>query len=127
MEEQKKTILLVDDDPLIIRMYQVKLSNDGYDIEIATNGEEALIAVRKHKPDLILLDLMMPRMNGIETLKSLKGDAKTKNIPVVVLTNLEGREEDISKAKELGALEYIIKSTIDLKELSQQVASILGD
>ena len=127
MDIQKKTILLVDDDPLIIRMYQVKLSNDGYDVDVAANGEEALIAVRKHKPDLILLDLMMPKMNGVETLQELRADELTRNIKVLILTNLEDKGGgNLEKAKKMGALDYLIKAEIDLKTLSEKVKSILG-
>jgi len=125
MVELKKTILLVDDDPLINRMYQVRLSQDGYDIEIAANGEEALIAVRKHKPNLILLDLMMPKMNGIEVLKELKKDDKTKDIKILILTNLEDKDGNLEKVKEMGAIDYLVKSEINLKMLSDKVRSIV--
>ncbi|MDP3697520.1 MAG: response regulator [Candidatus Taylorbacteria bacterium] len=127
MDDLKKTILLVDDDPLINRMYQVKLSEDGYNVEIAANGEEALIKARKHKPDLILLDLMMPKMNGIEALKELKKDETTKNIKIIILTNLEDKEGNLEKAKEMGALDYLIKAETDLKVLSEKVKVVLGN
>lgn len=114
------TVLLVDDDPLIIRMYQKKLTNDGYKVLTALNGEEALIR-SKAKPDVILLDVMMPKMNGVETLKALKGDEKTQDIPVIILTNLGDKSEDIENAKKLGALDYLVKSEIKLNELSDRV------
>lgn len=117
----KKRILIVDDDPLISRMYENRMQLDGYDAVVATNGEEALIAVRKTRPDLILLDVMMPKMNGVETLKALKEDAKTKDIPIFILTNLGDKPDDIEKAKSLGALDYLVKSQISLKELSEKV------
>ena len=126
MEEKNKVILLVDDDPLIIRMYQRKLMNDGHQVNIAANGEEALTQVRRQKPDLILLDVMMPKMNGVETLKALKSDQRTKSIPVVILTNLGDREDDVEKAKRLGALDYVVKSEISLKQLSELVKKIVG-
>ena len=121
ISQNKKVVLLVDDDPLIIRMYQNKLSNDGYKVNIATNGEEALIEIRKEKPDLILLDVMMPKMNGVETLKELKKDPGTQTIPVIILTNLGDKQEDVEGAKKLGALDYLVKSDISLKALSQRV------
>lgn len=128
MEKNKKTILLVDDDPLINRMYQVKLLNDGYNVEVATNGEEAMTAVHRRKPDLMLLDLMMPKMNGIEVLRELKTEEATKNIKVIVLTNLEDKSGgNIEKAKEMGALDYLVKSKVDLKTISEKVRSILGE
>lgn len=117
----KKRILIVDDDPLIARMYENKIRLDGYDVDTAANGEEALMMVRKNKPDLILLDIMMPKMNGVETLKALKKDGKTKDIPVIILTNLSDDTKDVERAKAMGAIDYLIKSEISLKELSEKV------
>ncbi len=125
MEEIKKNILLVDDDPLVIRMYQNKLTKDGYAVKIASNGEEALIQVMKERPDLILLDIMMPKMNGVETLKALKGEEKTKGIPVIILTNLDDNPEDVETAKNLGALDYVVKANITLKTLSEKIKKVL--
>lgn len=125
-KNQTKKILLVDDDSLIIRMYQTKLTKDGYEILLAFNGEEAIIKAKKDKPDLILLDLMMPKMNGVETLEQLKKDSTTKNIPVVILTNLEDKKDDVEKAKKMGALGYWVKAEIDLKNLSSKVKEILS-
>lgn len=121
MMTTKKRILIVDDDPLIARMYENKMRLDGYDVDTATNGEEALIMVRKNKPDLMLLDIMMPKMNGVETLKALKKDGKTKDIPVIILTNLGDNTKDIERAKSMGAVDYLVKSQISLKELSERV------
>lgn len=117
---QKKHILIVDDDPLISRMYEHRLQLDGFEVEIATNGEEALTHVRKSPPDLIFLDVMMPKLNGVETLKLLKEDKKTEKIPVIILTNLGDKPEDVSNAKKLGALDYLVKSQISLKDLSER-------
>ena len=125
MEEIKKNILLVDDDPLVVRMYQNKLTKDGYAVKIASNGEEALIQVMKEKPDLILLDIMMPKMNGVETLKVLKVEEKTRDIPVIILTNLGDNPEDIESAKRLGALDYLVKANITLKTLSKRVKEVI--
>ena len=122
--QNKKIILLVEDDPLILRMYQTKLTNDGYKVNTAFNGEEAIIQAKKEKPDLIFLDVMMPKMNGVETLKALKGDPQTAQIPVIILTNLGDKTDDIQKAKELGALDYMVKSQISLKQLSDKAKKI---
>ena len=121
MEQNKKNILLVDDDPLIIRMYQNRLTKDGYVVNTASHGEEALIQVMKKKPDLILLDIMMPKMNGVETLKRLKEEEKTRMIPVIILSNLGDNPRDIEAAKKLGALDYLVKANITLKELSKRI------
>jgi DNA-binding response OmpR family regulator len=120
-DQNKNTVLLTDDDPMIIRMYQRKLEHDGFKVNLAFNGEECLEAVKKEKPDIILLDVMMPKMNGIEALKKLKADADAKNIPVIILTNLGDRPEDVAKAKELGAAEYIVKANIQLNDLVEKI------
>ena len=122
---QPKRILIVDDDPLIARMYENKLKTDGYDVSVAFNGEEALAGAIKNPPDLIFLDVMMPKMNGVETLKILKENEKTRKIPVLILTNLGDREEDVENAKKLGALDYLIKSQLSLRELSDRAKAIL--
>jgi len=124
-KEAIKIILLVDDDPLIIRMYQKKLSGDGYKVNTAFNGEEGLTSIKKEKPDLILLDVMMPKMNGVEVLKALKKDSESKGIPVIILTNLGDDDKEIQAAKDLGALEYLVKSDISLEELSDRVGKII--
>ena len=120
-QSMKKTVLLVDDDSLIIRMYQKKLTQDGYDVKTAFNGEEALIEIRKQRPDVIMLDVMMTKMNGVETLKALKEDEKTASIPVIFLTNLGDKQEDVENAKKLGVLDYLVKSEISLKDLSERI------
>lgn len=128
-EEQKttpKSILVVDDDPLIIRMYEYKLRHDGFNVHLAFDGEKAVIVAKKEKPDIILLDLMMPKMNGVETLKFLKKEADTKNIPVLVLTNLGDDPAYIELTKEMGADGYLIKAETSLKDLVEKVHSILN-
>lgn len=124
-KEEAKLVLLVDDDPLINRMYQIKLEHDGFRVNVVTNGAEALASVLKDRPDLVLLDILMPEMNGVETLKAVKSDPRTKDIPVVILSNLGDSQADIQNAKKLGALDYFVKSKISLKELSSQVKKIL--
>jgi len=122
----KKKVLVVDDDPLIIRMYERKLRNDGYDVRIAHSGEEVLTALHRDLPDIILLDIMMPVMNGVETLHVIKEDERTKHIPVIMLTNLGDRPEDMNKARELGALDYLVKAETDLKFLTDRIDKALS-
>jgi len=116
-ETQKKKILLVDDDPLIVRMYERKLVKEGFAVALAPNGEEGLKAIENDRPDLVLLDVLMPKMNGWEMLKKLKGDPKAADIPVITLTSLGDRPEDIQKFKDLGVKEYLVKSQVELKDL----------
>ena len=125
-ESKKKKILLVDDDPLIIRMYEHKLAQDGHDVVLAFDGEQAVMMAKEEKPDLILLDLMMPKLNGIETLQFLKKEADTKGIPVIVLTNIGDDSAYQKRAEELGAIDYVVKAQISLKELAEKVAAALS-
>lgn len=124
-KQNKGKVLLVDDDPLILRMYQKKLSTDGYSVSTAFNGEEAMVQVLKQKPDIILLDVMMPKMNGVETLKELKKRPETNDIPIIFLTNLGDSAEDIESAKKMGALDYLIKAETDLSLLTERVEMAL--
>jgi DNA-binding response OmpR family regulator len=103
-------ILLIEDDALLIRMYKKKLELDGYNVTTANNGEEGLSKFKKEDPDLVLLDVMMPKMNGFEVLENVKADEQLKKIPVILLTNLGSDDEDIERGLELGAAAYLIKS-----------------
>lgn len=112
-----KKILLIDDDPLIVRMYERKLTQEGLAVRLAANGDEGLHALESETPDLIILDVLMPKMNGWETLKKIKENPKTKDIPVITLTSLGDRPEDIKRFKDYGVKEYLVKSQIELKGL----------
>jgi CheY-like chemotaxis protein len=118
-------ILLIEDDAMVVRMYQRKLELEGFKVNLAFNGEEGLAALKKEKPDFILLDIMMPKMNGIETLKAIKADPNFKDIPVVMLTNLGDKPEDVQKCKEMGALDYWVKANVPLKDLVERIKKIL--
>lgn len=117
-------ILIVEDDPLMSRMYQKIFTFEKYEIEIAANGEEGWEKAKRTKPTLILLDVMMPKMNGLEVLEKLKADNETKAIPVVMLTNLAG-QQDAEAALAKGAVKYIVKSEYDPKQVSDMVKEIL--
>lgn len=117
-------VLIIEDDPLVSRMYQTVFKFEGFDVAMARDGEEGLKLLKEFQPTMILLDIMMPKMTGIDVLKEVKGDPKTKSIPVVVLTNLSGME-DVEKAIELGAVKFIIKSENKPKEVVEQVREIL--
>lgn len=101
-------ILLTEDDALLVRLYQEKFKHDGLDVKVAGDGEEALAIVSNECPDLILLDIMMPKMNGLEVLKKLKAKKSTQHIPVIVLSNLSDSKYPL-QALELGAVDYLIK------------------
>lgn len=117
-------ILIVEDDPLISRMYQRVFTFEGFDVEMARDGEEGLEKAKKTKPNLMLLDVMMPKKTGIDVLKELKADDKLKNVPVIVLTNLSSMQ-DAETAIELGAVKFIIKSDNKPTDVVKQVREIL--
>ena len=117
-------ILLVDDDRLMVKMYQGKFEDDGYDVAVATNGEQGIEKTNEFKPDLILLDIMMPKVNGLEMLKRLKEKETTKKIPVILLTNV-GSEEDAKHGLSLGAVAYLVKAHYDVKDIVKKVKEVL--
>lgn len=118
-------ILIVEDDPLIIRMYQRVFKFEKYEVETADNGRDALDLLATFRPTIILLDVMMPQMDGLAVLEEIKKNPATKNIPVIVLTNLAGTD-DVERALELGAVKYIVKSDHKPKEIVDIVKSILA-
>jgi len=118
-----KTILIIDDSTTNIVLLQAVLNNKGYLIETALNVKDALSIVSKKNPDLILLDLLMPRINGYDFLKEIKENDKTCNIPVIVVSALTD-QENIQRSMELGANEFITKP-VDIQKLLEMVASIL--
>jgi CheY-like chemotaxis protein len=119
------TILIAEDDALMSRLYQKIFTFEGYVVELAHDGQEALDKARSVKPTLMLLDVMMPKMNGLEVLDKLKADPETKQIPVVMLTNLAG-QQDAETALAKGAVKYIIKSEHEPKAVADMVKEILA-
>jgi len=118
-------ILLVEDDPMIIRLYDRKFKLEGYELTKAFNGFEGLEALKKERPDIILLDIMMPKMSGLDMLKIVKNDPQYKDLPVVMLTNLGDRAEDVEKCKALGAEDYWVKANMKLEEITGRINAIL--
>jgi len=106
----KQTILLVEDDEFLANMYKTKLELEKYNVIMASNGESALRVIGEKELDLILLDIVLPKISGFEVISKIKTDKETKKIPVIMLTNL-GQKEDIEKGLKLGADEYLIKDS----------------
>lgn len=117
-------ILIVEDDPLILRMYKKIFSFEKYEVDVASNGQEGFDKAKSGKPNLVLLDIMMPKMNGLEMLQKLKADPVTKKIPVVILTNLSDKK-DAETALKMGAVKYIVKSEQDAESVTKMVKGIL--
>lgn len=105
-------ILLVEDDAILVEMYQAKFELEGHDIQVATNGEEALSTLTDFTPELILLDILMPKLNGFHVLKEIKKQPNLRQIPIILLTNLGESEVDMNRelASALGVNDYLIKS-----------------
>jgi|SRR3990172_3320225 len=120
-----KVILIVEDEDIIARMYEKALKFDGYEVSIALGGREGLEKIKSARPDLILLDIMMPEPDGMEVLERIKSDPETKDIPVVVLTNLSGKH-DAELALSKGANAYWVKSETEIKDLGKKITQILG-
>lgn len=118
-------ILIIEDDPLIIKMYSEKLSRDGFEVETALDGQQGYEKLKSFKPDLVLLDIMMPKVNGVELIAEMKKDLNFEKTPIIVLSNLtEGPE--IEKAKKMGISEYLIKSDLDPEDVSNSVKKHLS-
>lgn len=115
-----QTILIVEDEPTLQKALCIALEQEGYEVKSALEGEIGLKLARESKPNLILLDLILPKMDGFEILAELKKDELTKEIPVIILTNLES-SQDIEKALVLGAKTYLVKANYDLKNIIQKV------
>lgn len=119
-----KTILFVEDEPTLQKVAGEILRQEGFIVKSAVDGEEAVKMIKTGKPDLVLLDLILPKKDGFEVLKEMKSDAQTKDIPVIILTNLEGTQ-DVEKALELGATNYLVKANYELEDIVKRVKDVL--
>lgn len=117
-------VLMVDDDKMLIDLYKERLELAGYQVEVSRDGEEGLAKIHSTKPDLVLLDIMMPKVNGYEMLASIKSDPATKDTPVIILSALM-RDINKSKAIESGADDYIIKSEAMPADVIQKIEAVL--
>lgn len=123
--DEGKTILLVDDDLTLREMYEERLKAEGFMIVQASNGEEALNKAKDIKPSIILLDIMMPKINGFDVLKDLKADPELKDIPVIILTALI-QDVDRVQGDKLGATDYIVKSETMPGEVIIKIRNAIG-
>ena len=121
----KPKVLLVEDDPSLAQIYKVELEMDGFEVVVSTDGEQGLNAAKNDQPNLILLDIVLPKINGLVVLEKLKQTEEVKNIPVIVITNF-GQEENVKKAFTLGAEDFILKYQTTPAEVAQKIKDILG-
>lgn len=119
-----KKILIIEDDKFLRELIARKLAKDGYDVSEAVDGEEGVKKAKETGPDLILLDLILPEMDGFEVLSKIKQDPASSLIPVIILSNL-GQKEDIEKGLKMGAADYLIKAHFTPGEIVEKIRSII--
>jgi len=119
-------VLFIEDDPTVAQMYKLKLELDGYQVTMAKDGEEGLQLATDVRPDIIFLDIRLPKMDGFAVLERLRGNEQTRHIPVVILSNY-GERELVERGLKLGALEYLIKSQTTPANLSRGVEGWLKE
>ncbi len=124
MPKKNIKVLVAEDDKFLVKAFAAKLVKDDFDVIIAGNGNEAVSKAKKNKPDIILLDLVMPQKNGFDALYELKQDEETKDIPVIITSNLS-QEVDIKRGKDLGADDYLVKSDTPIQEIMAKIKQIL--
>jgi DNA-binding response OmpR family regulator len=124
MSGEPRRILVAEDDRFLRKAAEMALKRQGYTVLTAADGEEALRAAQSELPDLILLDLIMPKVNGFDVLQALKKEAPTAKIPVIVMSNL-GQDRDVQQAMGAGAAAYFIKTDLSLQALVQRVEETL--
>lgn len=117
-------ILLIEDEQTLFKVLKEKFERSGYDVEIATDGESAITIAKKSTPDIIILDLMLPKKNGFEVLEVFKSDDTLKNVPVIVVSNL-GEDNDIKRALSLGAADYYVKTQHPINEIVEKIKNLL--
>lgn len=121
-----KKILIVEDEDIIIELLEKKLTQEGYEISIAHNGEEGLKMVKEIKPDIVLLDIVMPKKSGYEVMEEMNKDPELNKIPIIIISN-SGQPVELDKAKELGAKDWLIKTEFDPNEVAEKVRKQIGE
>ena len=117
-------VLIVEDDVFLRQLLVEKFTKEGYEVREASDGREALQYIAENPPHIVILDLLMPEVDGFQVLEKLRADARTKNLPVVVLSNL-GEQEHVNRVKALGADDYLIKAHLFLDEIVARISDVL--
>lgn len=117
-------VLIIEDDPLIVKIYSTRLKADGYDVTSAENGEEGLKAAFEQRPDLIILDVMMPRVDGFGVLEKLRQDPSFKNLPILMYSNLNN-EDEMARAKTMGVTEFLVKANLSPTQMVMKIKQYL--
>lgn len=120
-----KKILIIEDEEIMINLLQRKLKEEGYDIALANNGKDGVEMMEKENPQLILLDIIMPKMGGLEVMEKMQESEKLKKIPVIIISN-SGQPVEIDRARELGAKDWLVKTEFDPQEVVDKVKKQIG-
>jgi len=124
MSDKKRKILLVEDDSMIVEMYKLRFEEEGFEVTVTDKGTEAIKLAESLKPDIILLDIILPEVDGFNILQTLKSETKTKNLPILLLTNL-AQESDRERAMAMGANDYYVKSQHTPSDVLQKVMELI--
>ncbi|HEY0087982.1 MAG TPA: response regulator [Candidatus Lokiarchaeia archaeon] len=120
-----KKILIVEDEEIMIDLLQRKLTREGYEVSVTRDGDEGLKTMREVKPDLILLDIIMPKMGGFEVMEEMNKDPELKQIPIIIVSN-SGQPVELDNAQKLGAKDWLIKTEFDPQEVIEKVIKLIG-
>lgn len=120
-----KKILIIEDEEIILNLLQKKLIKDGFDVTAAENGEKGMEAMRKSPPDLLLLDIIMPKKGGFEVMEEMIKDPQLKKIPIIIISN-SGQPVELDRAQKLGAKDWLIKTEFDPQEVIEKVVKQIG-
>ncbi len=120
-----KSILIIEDEEILLNLLQNKLSQENYQVEIAKDGQEGLVKAKENKPDLILLDIVMPKMGGFEVMEEISQDKYLKDVPIIIISN-SGQPVELDRAKKLGAKDWLIKTDFTAEEVMGKVKKQLG-
>ena len=121
---KQKYILLIEDDPFLIDIYTTKFREANFEVEVVEDGEKALTSLKERKPDVLLLDIVLPNVDGWEILREIREDSNLKDLKVVILSNL-GQKEEVEKGFKLGAVKYLIKAHYTPTEVVEEVKKII--
>ncbi|PIR04187.1 MAG: response regulator [Candidatus Magasanikbacteria bacterium CG11_big_fil_rev_8_21_14_0_20_39_34] len=118
-------VLIIEDDSFLANIYKTKFEMEGFKVSVSDNGESGLADIKKKKPDIVLLDILLPKMDGFTVLEHAKADKEVADIPVILLTNL-GQKDDVDKGLDLGAEDYLIKAHFKPSETVEKVKKVLN-
>lgn len=124
MDANKKKILLIEDDPFLSSLLKNRFSKEGLDVMYAKDGQEAITILKDAQPDVILLDLILPKKSGFEVMETIRQDPQLRDAPIIIISNL-GQPEDMQKGQELGAVEYFVKAKTSIDDLVKNVLDFM--